>query len=285
MTEHEFPQLSEPDDGSAPLYPLLPVDPPRIGPYWLEARVTASASGVAYAAHATDGTVAMVIMLSEGAADDAAAVDRFAGTIEKMHIDTVLARGGHQQDSGRLAGKYIAPDDTPQAPDPTPNAPWAALAYDASPAATAEAERVLSEVDLSWLPNQGAEHGPSYSLHWIDKVAPGVSRQWPLPWPGKPQRAGWASILISWIIMMLMMALAVLIAILLFQTTPPQNAPDPVPNSASASASGGSGSPSPQSGSPSPQSGSASPQPSSGSPEASGSASASASSPTPDSRL
>ena len=69
MTEHEFPQRSEPDDGSAPLYPLLPVDPPRIGPYWLEARVTASASGVAYAAHATDGTVAMVIMLSEGAAD------------------------------------------------------------------------------------------------------------------------------------------------------------------------------------------------------------------------
>jgi hypothetical protein len=284
MTDHEFPQPPEPDDGDgALLHPLLPVDPPRVGGYWLEARVAASPSGVAYTAHAAGGAGALVLMLSEGAADDAAAVDRFAGTVEKMHIDTVLGRGGRGQETGRLAGKYVAPADSPTPPDATPDAPWAALAYDGSRTAVAEAERVLAEVDLSWLPNLGEQHGPGYALHWIDKVAPGVARQWPLPWPGKPERAGWATVFISWLIMMMMMALAVLIAILLFQTTPPQNAPDPVPNTASAS--GGSGSPSPQSGSPSPQTGSASPEQSSGSPEPSGSASESASSPTPNSRL
>ncbi len=204
----------------------------------------------------------------------------------KMHIDTVLARGGRGQDDGRrLAGKYVAPADTPPPPDATPDAPWVALAYDGTPAAVAEAERVLAEVDLSWLPQQGRPRARTTSCTGSTRSPPA--------WPGsgrcpgrvgKPERAGWATILISWLIMMLMMAaLAVLIAILLFQTTPPQNAPDPVPNTASAS--GGSGSPSPQSGSPSPQTGSASPEQSSGSPEPSGSASESASSPTPNSRL
>ncbi|QIK73683.1 hypothetical protein G7070_17200 [Propioniciclava coleopterorum] len=281
MTEPPSADQPAPDAGGALLYPLLPVDPPRVGGYWLDARVAGSPSGVAYAAHTEGDRPAMVVMLSEGATEDAAAVDRFAGTVDKMHIDTVIARGGRGQDGGRLAGKYVAPEGTPEPPDASPTAPWVALDYDGSPAAVAEAERILAEVDLSWLPNLGAQKGPGYALHWIDKVAPGAARQWPLPWPGRPQRAGWASILISWLIMMLLMALAILIAILLFQATPPQSAPDPVPNSASAS--GGSGSPSPQSGSPSPQSGSPSPQ--SGSPQPSGSASQTANSPTPNSKL
>ncbi len=276
------PSGPEPGDGAL-LYPLLPVDPPRVGGFWLDARVAASPSGVAYASHGEAERAAMLIMLSEGATDDAAAVDRFSGTVNTLHIDTVLARGGRGQDEGRLAGKFVADADTPQAPDTRPSAPWVALDYDGSRAAVAEAERVLAEVDLSWLPNLGQEKGPGYALHWIDKVAPGAARQWPLPWPGKPERAGWATILISWLIMMLMMALAILIAILLFQATPPQNAPDPVPNSGSGSGTPQSGSPSPQSGSPSPDS--ASPSPQSGSPQPSGSASQSANSPTPNSKL
>lgn len=284
--QHPAPQPS-PDAPTGPqLYPLLPVDPPRVDSYWLDARVAASPSGVAYTAHAEAEPPVMVIMLSEGATEDAAAVDRFSGTVDKLHIDTVVSRGGRGQDHGRLAGKFTEPEDTPLPPDAAPNAPWVALAYDGSPAAVAEAERVLAEVDLSWLPNLGQEKGPSYALHWIDKVAPGATRQWPLPWPGKPQRAGWATLLISWLIMMLMMALAILIAILLFQATPPQNAPAPAPNTAGS----GSGSPSPDSASPSPDSASpspdsASPSPASGSPQPSGSASASANSPTPNSKL
>ena len=82
----------------------------------------------------------MIILLSEGAAADAAARDRLAGVVNAMHIDTVLARGGQGQDSGRLGRKFRAEDDDPVTPDGRLLAPWVALAYDGSPAAAAEAE-------------------------------------------------------------------------------------------------------------------------------------------------
>ncbi|GAA2108770.1 hypothetical protein GCM10009841_29560 [Microlunatus panaciterrae] len=238
--------------------PLLPEDPPKIGDFWLDARLGWTASGVAYTAHTDDNQPAMVILLSEGAAEDAAARDRLAGLINAMHIDTVLARGGHGQNEGRLAKKYRSEDDDPVSPDARLVAPWAALVYDGSPAAAAEAERILSEVQLSTLPPQGTPAGPDYRHYWLDRVQPGLARVWPLPWPGRYDRAGWKTILVSWFLMVLLAALAVLIAILIFRNQPPQAPPPPT---------GGSGSPPPQSSSPSPQSGSPSPQ--SGSPSGS----------------
>ena len=270
------------------LHPLLPTDPPSVGGRWLDARVTASPSGVAFTAHDADNTPVLLVMLSEGAAEDAAAVDRFAGTVNKMHIDTVVARGGRGQAEGRLRHKFEAEDAIPATPDERPTAPWVALAHDGSAAAVEEADRILAEVDLSWLPPKGSPAGPDYRLPWIDKVAPGAARPWPLPWPGRTDRAGWGSILISWLIMMLLMALAILIAILLFQAAPPQTPPPPVPTEAtgspppSASPSPDSASPSPDSASPSPES--ASPSPQDGSPEASPTGSPGGS-PSPNSRL
>lgn len=237
-----------------PVHPLLPDDPPRIGTFWLDARLGATRSGVAYTAHDDSDTPAMVILLSEGAAADAAARDRLAGVVNAMHIDTVLARGGPGQDSGRLGRKYRRDGDDPVAPDDARIAPWVALAYDGSPAAAADAERVLSEVELDRLPPQGAASGPDFRHYWIDRVRPGLARVWPLPWPGRYDRAGWRTILVSWLLMLLLATLAVLIAILIFHNQAPQTPPTPT---------GGSGSPPPASSSPQ----SASPQsPSSGSP-------------------
>lgn len=254
------------------LFPLLAVDPPRVGDWWLDARLVATPSGVAYTAHSEAGGHAMLVMLSEGASADAAAVDRLAGTVDKMHIDTVLARGGRGQSEGRLGHRHVEPGDSPPVPDATPRAPWVALAWDGSTAAVDEAHRILAEVDLSWLSPQGTPSGPDYELPWIDKVTPGSTRTWPLPWPGRMTRTGWLSILISWLIMMLLMALAVLLAILIFQATPPQSPPPPVPTSASGSAS-----PPPDSASPSPETGSPSPGSTPGE--------TAQSSPTPDRRL
>ena len=53
--------------------------------------------------------------------------------------------------------------------------------------------------------------------------------RWPLPWPGRGDRAGWVSILASWLLMLLLAALAILIAILIFQQSPQQSPPPPVP--------------------------------------------------------
>ncbi|MFV0406296.1 MAG: hypothetical protein ACK5LN_05665 [Propioniciclava sp.] len=299
MTQPEPPAADPTTEAElAQLHPLLPLDPPVIAGYQLVARLTASPSGVAYVAHDATQTPVMLVMLSEGATDDIAAVQRFAGTVNTMHIDTVLARGGRGQQEGRLSQRYRPADDVPPAPDPAPAAAWVALAYTGTTAAATEAQRILAEVDLSWLPHQGKPTGPNYVLPWIDKITPGKTRAWPLSWPGRTDRAGWLSILISWLIMMLLMALAILIAILLFQFSPPQAPPPPVPTSASGggSPSPGSASPSPDSASPSPDSASpspdsaspspdsASPTPNPGSPGSSPSASA-ANTPTPPSKL
>ncbi len=257
------------DAHPAELVPLRGDDPPKIGDFWLDARLTATASGVAYVAHDADETPVMLLMLSQGASEDAAARDRLSGAVNKMHIDTVVARGGRGQDDGRLGHRFRAEPDDPAGPADAPLAPWAALAYDGSADAVAEAKRILAEIDLSWLPSQGRPTGPDYEHYWIDQGKPGAWRLWPLPWPGRTDRSGWLSILASWLLMLLLMALAVLIAILLFQNAPQQTPPPPVPTSASGSGSPTSGSPS---GSPSSASGSPT-QTASGSPSPSGSSS------------
>lgn len=254
--------------------PLLPTDPAKIGDYWLDARLTDSPAGIAFAAHDDDGTPALLLLTTMGAATDAAARDRFAGEINRLHVDTVLARGGQDQDEGRLGMRYRPEDDDPVAPHDAPLAPWAALAFDGSAASVAEASRIFNAIDLSTTPALGEDAGPDYRLHWIDETAPGPNRLWPLPWPGRHDRAGWMTMLISWLLMLLLAALAVLIAILLFQNAPPQSPPPPVPTNAS-----GSGSGSPQSGGPSP-----SQSPSMERPSPSGTASGQGS-PTPNRRL
>ena len=272
--------------------PLLPEDPPRIGDYWIDSRISASPSGVAYAAHAaasTDDTVpatgsgtstdgdlpVIVVLLSQGAAADAAARERLGGLVNAMHIDHVLARGGQGQDTGRLGRRFVPQDDYPVSGDGAPLAPWVALRWDGGPAGAAEATDVLAAVELADLGPLGRPAGPDYRLHWIDRIKPGLARLWPLPWPGRYDRAGWVTILVSWLLMLLLAALAVLIAILIFRNEPPQSPPDPT----DASASPQSGSPPPQSGSPSPQSGSPSPQSGSPSPQ-SGSPSSGSGSPS-----
>lgn len=274
--EENQPPAPYDQDVFARVSPLTPEDPPKIGDFWLDGRLTAGPAGVVYTAHHDDNRPAMVVLLSQGAAADAAARDRLAGVVNQMHIDTVLARGGHGQDEGRLGRKHRSDGDDPVAPDEQQPAPWAALAYDGSPAAAAEAERILDQVQIATLGPQGRPSGPDYRHYWIDRARPGLARLWPLPWPGRYDRAGWRTIVVSWLLMLLLAALAVLIAILIFRNQPPQTPPPPTGGSASpppqssspqsSSPSPDSASPSPQSGSPSPQSGSPSPSPSSGSP-------------------
>jgi hypothetical protein len=242
-------------DGTGEVYPPPPYatalqvdDPPKIGEFWLDARMAARASGITYLAHGADDEPVMLILLSEGAAGDAAARERFSAEINKMHVDTVIARGGANQDEGRLAGKFRDTDDDPIEPDAMPLVPWAVLAFDGSQDALAEADRVLRSVDLSSSPEIGHPSGPDYRLHWIQRTKPGNWRLWPLPWPGRKDRAGWMSILVSWLLMIVLAALALLIVVLVFQNLPEVSAPPPVPQPSQGQGSG-SGSPQEPSGS------------------------------------
>lgn len=238
-------------DTPAQLAPLLPSDPAKVGDFWLDARLTATPAGVAFAAHeeGTEETV-MLIMTSEGAASDAAARARFSGEINKLHIDTVIARGGQGQDEGRLGHRFRGEEDDPSAGTDVPLAPWAALAYDGTLAAAREAERILTVIDLTTAPPLSEPTGPDFQLHWIDRTHPGTHRLWPLPWPGRADRVGWVTMLTSWLLMILLAALAILIAILLFQNAPMQSPPPPLPTQGEGSGGADSGSPSTASSSP-----------------------------------
>lgn len=229
-------------------FPLQAEDPVRVGDYWLDARLTATRAGMVFTAHEEDGDSVMVVLLAEGAAGDHAARARFSGEVNAMHIDTVVARGGQGQDDGRLGVRFRSEDDDPVVADHQALAPWVALAFDGTKLAVTEAERVLHAVDLDHTPPLGEPKGPGYSLHWSNSTNHGTTRLWPLPWPGRKDRAGWISILVSWLLMMLIAAVAILLAILVFQNQPPVSPPPPIPTVGS-----GSGQPTSASGAPQPE--------------------------------
>ncbi|WP_144276709.1 hypothetical protein [Parenemella sanctibonifatiensis] len=286
----DMPGPLPPPDG-APLaqpYPLDQDDPVRVGDFWVDARLTATPAGVAYLAHEDESEhPAMVILLSMGAAASASARDRFAGAVNELHIDTVIARGGDGQDEGRLAHKFRGEEDNPVEPGDDPEAPWVALEWNGSQTAVDEADRLLHRVDLGTLRPVGTPAGPDFQLPWVTSAGPGRARVWPLPWPGRHDRAGGISVLASWLVVIFIAALALMIVLMVLQqpTIPPPSPTDPPPSDSTSSptspppsgspqspesgspSSPESGSPSPESGSPSPESGSPSPESGSPSPE------------------
>ncbi|SHJ13755.1 hypothetical protein SAMN02745244_01806 [Tessaracoccus bendigoensis DSM 12906] len=251
------PDAQEPPVRMAMQYPLTDDDPAKVGDFWLDARLTATPAGMAFVAHEDGGDSVMLILLSEGAACDAAARARFSGEVNAMHIDTVVARGGQGQDDGRMAGRFRSEEDDPQLASKAPTAPWVALAFDGTKTAVDEAARILLAIDLTATPPLSGPAGPDFRLHWIERTGHGNTRLWPLPWPGRNDRAGWVTMLVSFLLMALIAALALLLAILLFQNQPLVDAPQPIPSPASGSGSGSPMSPDPTqsgsgSGSPSP---------------------------------
>ena len=246
-------QPPDPTSEYAEHFPLIPEDPVRVGDFWIDSRLAESPAGVVYSAHADGSDPVMLIHLRDGAASDPAARARFSGEINAMHIDTVVARGGQGQDEGRMAVRFRDEDDDPIVASHRPLAPWVALAFSGSPAAVAEAQRVLAAVDLVHTPQLGSPAGPDFQMHWWQNIRPGTWRMWPLPWPGRKDRAGWLTLLASFLLMLLLAAIAVLLAILVFQNQQKVSPPAPVPSSASASGGGSTSSTSgePSSGEPS----------------------------------
>ncbi|MEU8222780.1 hypothetical protein [Kribbella sp. NPDC048915] len=221
MTATESHTEVQPEQPAAPeipaALPLQPEDPPRVGAFWLRGRLGANAAGYLYAASADDGRDAVVAMMTEGSADDAAARERFVHAVDDLPEEVVLAHNDSDDDDLALwvAIGPIRPDDGSSA------------AADERLIAERRGEEILSAVLMDRVPQPGKLRGPDFRHYWENRRRPGLFRIWPLPWPSALRPASRWALGFALLTMALLMALAVVLAWWLFRNAPPLE-PEPV---------------------------------------------------------
>ena len=136
--------------------PLQPEDPPRVGEFWLRGRLGANAAGYLYTASDETGRDAVVAMMTEGSADDAAARERFVNAVDELPEDAVLAHNDADDDDLALwvAVGPIRADDGSSA------------ASDEQLMAERRGEEVLSAVLMDRIPHVGRLRGPEFRHYW-----------------------------------------------------------------------------------------------------------------------
>ena len=197
--------------------PLQPEDPPRVGEFWLRGRLGANAAGYLYTSSSEDGRDAIVAMMTEGSADDAAARERFVNAVDELPEDAVLAHNDSDDDDLALwvAVGPIRTDDGSSA------------ASDERLIAERRGEEILSAVLMDRIPQPGKLRGPDFRHYWENRRRPGLFRIWPLPWPNALRPASRWALLLALLTMAVIMALAVFLAWLLFRHAAPLE-PEPV---------------------------------------------------------
>ena len=197
--------------------PLQPEDPPRVGEFWLRGRLGANAAGYLYAVSSEDGRDAIVAMMTEGSADDAAARERFVNAVDELPEDVVLAHNDSDDDDLALwvAIGPIRSDDGSSA------------AADERLIAERRGEEILSAVLMDRIPQPGRLRGPEFRHYWENRRRPGLFRIWPLPWPNALRPPSWWALGFALLTMAVIMALAVFLAWLLFRHAAPLE-PEPV---------------------------------------------------------
>jgi hypothetical protein len=206
----DAPEVSAPARTLPDALPLLPEDPPRVGEFWLRGRLGANAAGYLYSAADENGRGAVVAMMTEGSADDAAARDRFVRAVDALPEDAVLAHNDSDDDDLALwvALGPVREDD------------GSSSAADERLIAERRGEDVLSAVLMDRVPQLGRLRGPDFRHYWEGRRRPGLFRIWPLPWPSALRPASRLALILSLLAMALIMAIAVLIAWLLFRNAP-----------------------------------------------------------------
>ncbi len=221
MTATESQPKVQPDDRPAleipDALPLQPEDPPRVGEFWLRGRLGANAAGYLYTASSEDGRDAIVAMMTEGSADDAAARERFVNAVDDLPEDAVLAHNDSDDDDLALwvAVGPIRTDDGSSA------------ASDERLIAERRGEEILSAVLMDRIPQPGKLRGPDFRHYWENRRRPGLFRIWPLPWPNALRPASRWALAFALLTMAVIMALAVFLAWLLFRNAAPLE-PEPV---------------------------------------------------------
>ncbi|WP_185074409.1 hypothetical protein [Nonomuraea jabiensis] len=156
--------------------PLQFGDPPRLGPYVVQARLHTAPAGFVYLGQGPDGRAVSLAVLTRGAALDAAARDRFVTAVREARGERSGLRGWLGR-SGRSRGAVL--DDTPEVlAFDGGHAPWVAVPYVPG---RPGAERFLDPVMVGGT-FIGEAHGPDFVPYWLTDRAPA------LPGPTRQRR-------------------------------------------------------------------------------------------------
>lgn len=187
------------------VHPLERRDPPMLGAVMIRGRLTSSDAGVVYAGQLIDEPVA-VVMLSEGAEADSFARARFEAAAQTLVDEGACDVAALDRDADV--------------------SPWVALAAGNTWTEALDAcRRLLAAATLDDVVPVGDARGPDFRPHWYRRRGVGRWRVWPLPWPGALGSAGRWTFVAAFVLMIAIAALALWIAIRIFETQPP--APPP----------------------------------------------------------
>ncbi|MWA06692.1 hypothetical protein F8568_041390 [Actinomadura sp. LD22] len=206
--------------------PLPPGDPAQLGPFRLSARLSESAAGIVFLGVDGEGRRASVAVLNRGAAEDAAARDRFRAAINAA----VPGAGGAGRFGG--GGRGGAPVVAAQPDGP---APWVATAYEAGGPG---AERFLEPVVLGGSRRWGRRRGPQFQPHWLGSSEAALARPRDEPVVGPaaaperpPERSLVAAVLaLAAALVVLVVLMAVLFSCQPRPKDPPPEPPEPTPS-------------------------------------------------------
>ncbi|MGW0810367.1 hypothetical protein [Nonomuraea sp. NPDC002799] len=156
--------------------PLQYGDPPRLGPYVVQARLHTAPAGFVYLGQAPDGRAVSLAVLTRGAAFDAAARERFLTAARQAGGERSGMRAWFLRPN-RPRGSVL--DDAPEVLDVhAGQAPWVAVPYVPG---RPGAERFLEPVMVGGT-FIGEAHGPDFVPYWLTDRAPA------LPGPTRQRR-------------------------------------------------------------------------------------------------
>jgi len=187
-------------------------DPPALGAVELTGRLHRDDAGLVYAGH-HGGVDVVAVLLTAGAETDSYARRRFCDAVQEL-----LDRD---------------PDQVVLYDDDIDIAPWVAVRATSWEEGVDTARTLLAPVTLAHVAPTGTVQGPDFRPHWWGRDDAGRWRLWPLPWPRSLSQSGWWTFVASFALIVAIAALALWIAIKIFENSPappPGPGPGPGPN-------------------------------------------------------
>ncbi|MET9337817.1 hypothetical protein [Nonomuraea sp. NPDC003804] len=181
--------------------PLQYGDPPRLGGFAVQARLSTAPAGLVYLGQAADGRAVSIALLTRGAALDPSARERF--------VTAIRAASGRRGWVARARNRGAMADGPPVVEADLGQAPWVAVPYvPGRPGAERFLEPVLVGGTLI-----GEVHGPDFVPYWLADRAPALPAP---PRPRAPLTETRARVLVAAGVLALLVVLGAVIALLLF---------------------------------------------------------------------